>query len=387
MVERAIEAAKRRLSRLGSDLGPYLRQGVRILALPYCYLFMVNWRDCPRSPAGVAFDLLYIFMRLGYFPDNYSRCRLWAVPRGRWKHYYGSGYNPFQRQRLRRSCQRPEYHILFEDKVLCAELCRLYGLPAVANRAVARAGQRLDSVLAGLDDGAESSRLIAKPVRGLGGRAILVCRREARRWSVVDTAGRPRPAGQLLSEDYVLQDFVQQHADLARFHERSLNTVRILTLLRRDGEPRVLSAFVRFGRGSSLVDNITAGGIACGVNPMDGTLAVVGYDKRGNTHRHHPEVPAPFASQRIPMWEQVMDLAHRIQRAFHYYPMLGLDIAVTPTGPLIVELNAFPDIVGQEKNCGPLLADPVVLREFAGYDLLTASMRRALRRDLADAGA
>lgn len=85
------------LRRIDDALTPYLRQLLRFLGLPYCYLYLVDWKQCRRSPVLVAMDQLYIFFVLRYFPDNYSNCRLYELPRREWAFYYGSSYHPFQR--------------------------------------------------------------------------------------------------------------------------------------------------------------------------------------------------------------------------------------------------------------------------------------------------
>ena len=88
--------------RLGRWACPYRRRLVRFLALPYCYLRLVDWRQCRASRVRVLLDLLYIFFRLKYFPGNYSPCRLWEKERRQWVRYYGSGYDAYQRARLQR---------------------------------------------------------------------------------------------------------------------------------------------------------------------------------------------------------------------------------------------------------------------------------------------
>ena len=140
----------------------------------------------------------------------------------------------------------------------------------------------------------------------------------------------------------------------------------------------VLAALARFGLGAAYVDNWSMGGFAVGVDLEGGTLMGTAHDKWGNTHTHHPDSGIEFAGYSIPEWDAVLDLARRAQAAFPYYPLLGFDIAVTPAGPVLLEINAYPDIVMQEQSSGPLLADRAILAEFIRYDLLYNNAQRSI---------
>lgn len=58
--------------------------------------------------------------------------------------------------------------------------------------------------------------------------------------------------------DYVVQVIIKQHVGLNRVHEKSINTIRISSLLMEDGV-HILSAVLRMGAGDAKVDNATAG--------------------------------------------------------------------------------------------------------------------------------
>ena len=58
--------------------------------------------------------------------------------------------------------------------------------------------------------------------------------------------------------------------------------------------------------------------------------------------------------------------------------MLGLDIAITPDGPVLIEMNPDPDLIFQEQTAGPLLKDRQILLEFEKYDLLINKYQKNL---------
>ena len=63
---------------------------------------------------------------------------------------------------------------------------------------------------------------------------------------------------------------------------------------------------------------------------------------------------------------------------YPFYKLIGMDIAVTQVGPVLIEVNANPDIVFQEQTSGPLFKDKRVLKEFDKYDLLVNKYQKKL---------
>ena len=88
IVDRAYSAGRSKASAVYTWAVPVVRRIVRFLALPYALVFLVDWRECRRSPFLVAVDFLYIFFWLKDFPDYYAVFRLWEKPRSDWKYYF-----------------------------------------------------------------------------------------------------------------------------------------------------------------------------------------------------------------------------------------------------------------------------------------------------------
>jgi hypothetical protein len=54
---------------------------------------------------------------------------------------------------------------------------------------------------------------------------------------------------------------------------------------------------------------------------------------------------------------------------FWYYRLLGHDVAITPSAPVLVETNGDPDVASEELN-EPILLNERNREEFKRYDLL-----------------
>ena len=87
----------------------------------------------------------------------------------------------------------------------------------------------------------------------------------------------------------------------------------------------------------------------------------------------------------VPEWERICTAAAAIQKAFPFYRMLGLDIAIDQNGePVLIEINGSPDLAGQEQMSGALLRSKPVLRAFGEYCLLVNRHQRKLYVSLDD---
>ncbi len=349
---------------------PYLRRLVRLLALPYCHLFLIDWTECHRSRWQVAWDLVDIFFRLKTFPDFYGPCRLWERPRREWALYYGSNYDAYQRARLQREVQRPEYTILFEDKEVCTQLCRAAGLPMPETLGAIDPKEDYRARLSEHLGGPSPRRLFIKPVHGAMGAGMHIAERHG-------DCIRVRSAGEtVILDDFslrhrsIIQCPIEQDPRISEIYPSAVNTVRVVSMLTRTRSVLIVATSMRFGVGDNFVDNWSAGGVAVGVDKRTGKLSEVAFKKTGRRFKSHPTTGFVFKGFQLPRWKELLELAERVQSSLPYHRLIGMDIALSTDGPLLVEINACPDLVFQEQTSGPLLADAQVRDAFAQYDLL-----------------
>ncbi len=364
-----------------SESYPIIRNLIRFIALPYCFIRLVNWKQCNKSPIAVFNDLLYIFFRLKYFPDNYSPCRLWEKDRSKWIYYYGSTYHPYQRQKLRKEVQRYEYQILFNDKEVCNMLCIGINVPMPRSYAVVETGSNYIEIIKNTFREFNVDEIIIKPIMGHAGRGIVMARRIDDRLIIINNKEVIELKNYKLKEKSLLQEVIKQHDRLSNISSSSVNTVRVVTLYTKYHEVLIISSSMRFGVGDAFVDNWSAGGVAVGVDLKTGQLMENAYDKLGNRYERHPISQTVFRGYQIPYWEDTLKMASMIQKRFSFYRLLGMDIAITKKGPVLIEINANPDIIFQEQTSGPLLADANIIREFEKYDLLINQYQKRIISD------
>lgn len=348
---------------------PHIRMVIRFFALPYAYFILMNWKECKASPFQVFKDFIYIFFVLKDFPDYYSLFRLWEKDRKEWKYYYGSIYNPYQRGKLRKEIQKKEYEILFEDKYVCHQLCDGANIPVPVFLGYVQPSDNFINYISGLFEDKDNTKIIIKSSCGKGGKDIFLAYKENEELIIKGNDRTYSFESFKLEHASIIQRYISQHPALSKISS-SVNTIRTETILTRDNKVEIIGAFIRFGLDGNFLDNQCAGGLSIGVDVDTGALYEFAMNGRGEKFYSHPDTGETFDGFIIPLWQEVLTLSENVQRHFPYYKLLGPDIAITPDGPVIIEINACPDHAGLEMDYGPVLKNRKVWEAFNEYDLL-----------------
>lgn len=154
----------------------------------------------------------------------------------------------------------------------------------------------------------------------------------------------------------LIEQYLEQHEAMRAMNPASVNTLRIW-VKQNENSVELLGVIVRVGRAGAVVDNAGQGGFIVQVDDRAGTLGAVllpGVLPQRATH--HPDSGLQLTGRSIPFWAECVALAKRTLLVFPHARFTGLDLAVSPTGPVIIELNLEPDKV-TARNFGKPLAD------------------------------
>ncbi|MFV0374600.1 sugar-transfer associated ATP-grasp domain-containing protein [Microbacterium sp.] len=174
-------------------------------------------------------------------------------------------------------------------------------------------------------------KVLAKPLDGQGGGGITL--HEV--GPDVDVAAfRAEVAA---SGQSIIDEFIVQHPDLAALYPDSVNTVRLITFLRPDGEVRLLAAVLRIGNGD-VIDNFASGGMFTMLDEH-GVALYPGVDKNSNVYRTHPVTGADIVGFQVPMYDRVVAVTEELARRTPEAPYVGWDLAITDDGPVVIEGN------------------------------------------------
>ena len=140
--------------------------------------------------------------------------------------------------------------------------------------------------------------------------------------------------------NYIIQDIVRQHNELAKMHPESLNTVRIYTLMLEDGV-HVLSASLKMGAGSSRLDNVERNsGIIAGVKDNGELMDTAYFDLySGKTTDRHPGGML-LSEIRVPEFDKMIETVKRLAQYAGNFRMIGWDMSVDEDGNIVlIEAN------------------------------------------------
>jgi hypothetical protein len=156
---------------------------------------------------------------------------------------------------------------------------------------------------------------------------------------------------------YVHTELIKQHREINKIHDKSVSTLRIISLITSEKQPEIISAFMRFGVGHSVVDNSSSGGFFVGVNMNEGTLKKEGHyllDYGGKIIYEHPDSRFKFEGFKVPYFKEACE---EVLKGIKVIPdrFIGWDVAITPNGPILVEANSGPHLLSVEMGYGGLL--------------------------------
>lgn len=161
----------------------------------------------------------------------------------------------------------------------------------------------------------------------------------------------------------VLEEYIYQDNELAKFHPNSVNTIRFATFLKDDEIVKMFALF-RMGCGGSHVDNAGAGGIVAAVDLDTGIIKTMGYREDNMTrYLNHPDSGEQILGAQIPRWKELIELVEELAEVVPEQKYVGWDLALTNNGWIMVEGNDRAMFTGTQM-CNQRGLRPVINRTF-----------------------
>jgi len=301
-----------------------------------------------------AIDMLRLGWREGIDPILYPTLELYRPERRQWADHALSRFEVRSGMLKRLHKLRPTPHgkrINLGDKLAYHFCCRAHGLPSPRILIHAQDGD-----LNWLDATKESDidrDLFIKPRHSRGARDSLWLHRiglfswrtmHGEIWSrheLFDHLHRHSHRQDLLLQPMLVND--RSIADLA---EDSLIAIRIITCMDAGGTPIITHAMLRAI--SKLEPNWPGKReFAAVIDLRTGRLGLLCNDKElwpGCWSDRHPVTDAQVTGRILRAWPDIRALAIGAHKVFSDRMLVGWDIALTPSGPVILEGNSYPDV-------------------------------------------
>lgn len=251
-----------------------------------------------------------------------------------------------------------------EDKVEFYRICAKAGLPIPTFLGIigpdggeTADGRPLDgeAAWAAYIDQAMPGHFVTKDVGGAYASGFATYAREGDRF--VDEAGASHDAAgvyrrmRATARKLLIQERLFDHPELTRLcGRRTLQSIRITTRRRADGEVDVLFYFFKVVCGNNIADNFLSG--------STGNLLAWGDQEplvlRGGRAAHpegggliavdrHPDTGIDLAGFELPFWREAYALVKHAHEVFDEFGSIGWDVALTADGPKLLEANAWWD--------------------------------------------
>jgi hypothetical protein len=324
-------------------------------------------REQHRSRAAMLIEATALALRGRMAIDTYFHYRLFdpKLTRTAKRHYLPEA--PKANERLWNALTPRKYRCLYDNKLIFHRFFSSTGLPLAALFGVfdpdvgrTEEGQPLRSVgdLTLLLRRSAHDGFVFKPTEGVRGHLTLVFsgRSADAPDSYVTLGGERYDAAALVAttrrtqalkaqapkarvSSFLVEERLRPHPELVDFIGPTLCTARVLTIIARDGSPRIAGSVFKVQPSTVGVDHLLHGAVACWIDPDTGALG----PGRTRTHCDYvttvPGTDRPLVGYRLPLWPQVKELALAAAVAFPWARAIGWDIGVAERGVVLIEGN------------------------------------------------
>ncbi|HSH78537.1 MAG TPA: sugar-transfer associated ATP-grasp domain-containing protein [Herpetosiphonaceae bacterium] len=282
------------------------------------------------------------------------------------------------RNKFRLALNDPKWKVVLDNKWLFHLHCSQFGLPLPMVYGIYDRGDGFTStgrplatapdLTAFLEESCPPS-LVAKPLGGIMGQQILILNELHYGGDTIEATTNTgqhltlAELAQILDSPpnvkhymsggyhlnltgYLLQAKVEQHPFLSELSPSTTNTVRVVTFLDHTNTVHIHFTILRLGRQGNVADNWDRGGISVAIDPETGVLGagVLKPKYGGRWLEVHPDTGVRFTGRQLPYWEEIVALCRQTARVLPKVRSVGWDVAVTPTGPVLIEGNPDWDL-------------------------------------------
>lgn len=175
------------------------------------------------------------------------------------------------------------------------------------------------------------------------------------------TLDRDDAYGRLTGYGYMFQEMLGPHPKIAGVCGPRLCTVR-LAMLVSDAGPEPFRAVWKIATGSSMIDNFfhgSTGNLLAGLNIQTGEVnrVVSGVGFNQTKVERHPDTGERLLGIVLPSWEETISMGVKAASIFAGCRWQSWDIAITPAGPMVLEMNHVADIDLLQHGCGQGIYD------------------------------
>ena len=270
---------------------------------------------------GNFFDIIWCTIIYGASPNNYREFGFNKLNASQRKTYVTNRLS----RRMIKAFNDPAYIAIFEDKTRFAErFSEYFGRRWISTENITK--DNLKEFLSCV-----GGKVIFKPAGEAQGQGIKVFdnQNEELVWQEISKAPKA-----------IIEEWITQHEELTKIYREAINCLRIITVF-KGGKTNFLTGGMTWGNGMKIA-NASASGIVSPVNFETGYLEKPAADFYGHSYERHPITGERIIGIKLPYWEETIEMLKKAAAVVPEVGYIGWDVAITPTGPIIIEGNTTP---------------------------------------------
>lgn len=193
---------------------------------------------------------------------------------------------------------------------------------------------------------AKAKRLFCKPSSwGSGGKGILSYELSNKHY--LDDKGKKlnfKYLKEISKNDWIIQEGIQNDEEISKIYKYSVNSFRVLTYFMPEYGAKAIYCILKFGNNKAITDNAHTGGVYVRINMENGELFDTAYDEDLREYKFHPLTGHKFVGTKIKGVKKIIETAELLGNKLPNLTFIGWDIAITPTGPVVLEGNSSPGL-------------------------------------------
>jgi len=283
-----------------------LKGMVRVFSENYRHISQLSSSDTQMLKYLISF--LYIFWSEGFTPENFFSYRFYEKTIAEANGFIGWKYHHL----IRHLCNDRKFRVYCSSR-------------AIFNKTYRKWVHRdwLDTMKCTYQDFeeflAKQPRFLIKPRTSAGGKGL----------QLGEASGGKRLFRELQRQRAVIEEIVTSHPDLRESVDSPLNTVRIFTLLKANGQVELMAAGIRFGKAGVLADNYHSGGFAAVVDVKTGHIISDAVDAAHVKHQKLPVSGRTIKGLQVPCWPELIEAVTEAATIVPQLRHIGWDIAIT----------------------------------------------------------
>ena len=279
-----------------------------------------------KNTLAAAVDILRCGAKYQAGPLDYMQAQMFNIPESERRNVITSGVN----NTFVKACNDPAYFHFFENKAdFNKKFADFIGRDwmLVEKESTKEASEKLRADYLKFIEG--KNEFILKPVDGMGGEGVVKIEASPENFDRV-----------FASAPCIIEEVIVQCKELAALNPSSVNTIRIITIL-KDGQVQIPIAYLRMGNGG-IVDNFCSGGMLTPVDLETGQLRYDAADQENNVYPVHPTTGVTISGYQIPRFEEVKDFVRKAAMVVPEVRYVGWDVAIKDDGVCLIEGNEYP---------------------------------------------